>query len=185
MTVAAVVLAAGGGTRFAGPTHKLVAEFRGKPVVQWAVENAAAAQLDDLVVIMGAVDLRHLLPAGVTVLDNPRWHEGQATSLQTAVRHGWRGGYDAIVVGLGDQPLVPAATWQTIAHSGGALVSAVMDGHRSPPMRIGKELWPLLPTAGDEGARALIRSRPDLLREIACPGHGLDIDTLEDLSSWS
>jgi CTP:molybdopterin cytidylyltransferase MocA len=185
VTVAAVLLAAGGGTRFAGPTHKLVAEFRGKPVVQWAVENAAAAQLDDLVVVMGAVDLRDLLPAGVTVLDNPRWHEGQATSLQTAVRHGWRGGYDAIVVGLGDQPLVPAATWQTIAHSGGPLVSAVMDGHRSPPMRIGRELWPLLPTAGDEGARALIRGRPDLLREIACPGHGLDIDTLEDLSSWS
>jgi CTP:molybdopterin cytidylyltransferase MocA len=52
-------------------------------------------------------------------------------------------------------------------------------------MRIEKELWPLLPTAGDEGARALIRSRPDLLREIACPGHGLDIDTLEDLPSWS
>ena len=185
MTVAAVVLAAGGGTRFAGPTHKLVAEFRGKPVVQWAVENAAAAQLDDLIVVMGAVDLRELLPAGVTVLDNPRWHEGQATSLQTAVRHGWRGGYDAIVVGLGDQPLVPAATWQTIAFSDGPLVSAVMDGHRSPPMRIGRELWPLLPTAGDEGARALIRGRPDLLREIACPGHGLDIDTLEDLSSWS
>ena len=185
MTVAAVLLAAGGGSRFAGPTHKLLADFRGKPVVQWAVENAAAARLDDLVVVLGAVDLRHLLPAGVTVVDNPNWHLGQATSLQTAVRHGWRGGYDAIVVGLGDQPLVPAATWQTIARSDGPLVSAVMDGHRSPPMRIDKELWPLLPTAGDEGARALIRSRPDLVREIACPGHGLDIDTLEDLPSWS
>ena len=78
MTIAAVVLAAGGGTRFAGPTHKLLAEFRGKPVVQWAVENATAAQLDDLVVVMGAVDLRHVLPAGVTLLYNPRWHEGQA-----------------------------------------------------------------------------------------------------------
>jgi molybdenum cofactor cytidylyltransferase len=185
VTVAAVLLAAGGGTRFAGPTHKLLADFRGKPVVQWAVENAVAAQLDDLIVVTGAVDLRLVLPAGVTVLYNPQWHEGQATSLQTAVRHAGRAGYDAIVVGLGDQPLVPAATWQTIARSEGQLVSAVMDGHRSPPMRIDKELWPLLPTAGDEGARALIRSRPDLLREIACPGHGLDIDTLEDLPSWN
>jgi len=185
VTIAAVLLAAGGGTRFTGPTHKLLADFRGKPVVQWAVENAAAAGLDDLVVVLGAVDLRSVLPAGVTVLHNPRWHQGQATSLQTALRHGWRGGYDAFVVGLGDQPLVPAVTWQTIAQSGGPLVSAVMDGQRSPPMRIDKELWPLLPTEGDEGARTLIRSRPDLLREIACPGHGLDIDTLEDLPSWS
>ena len=185
MTIAAVLLAAGGGSRFAGPTHKLLADFRGKPVVQWAVENAAAAELDELVVVTGAVDIRHVLPAGVTVLHNPYWQQGQATSLQTAIRHGWRAGYDAIVVGLGDQPLVPAATWQTIAHSDGLLVSAVMDGHRSPPMRIDKELWPLLPTAGDEGARTLIRSRPDLLREVACPGHGLDIDTQEDLPSWS
>jgi len=185
MTVAVVLLAAGGGTRFAGPTHKLLADFRGKPVVQWALEHAAEAGLDELVVVLGAVDLRPVLPAGVIVIDNPPWHEGQATSLQAAVRHGWRGGYDAIVVGLGDQPLVPAETWQRVASSGGPLVSAVMDGTRSPPVRIGKELWPLLPTAGDEGARALIRSRPDLLREIACPGHGLDIDTLEDLPSWS
>ena len=72
MTVAAVLLAAGGGTRFAGPTHKLLADFRGKPVVQWAVDNAAAAQLDDLIVVMGAVDIRHVLPAGVTVLHNPQ-----------------------------------------------------------------------------------------------------------------
>ena len=185
MTIAAVLLAAGGGTRFVGPTHKLLADYRGKPVVQWAVENALAAELDDLIVVTGAVDVRPVLPAGVTVLYNPHWQQGQATSLQTAIRHSWRAGYDAIVVGLGDQPLVPPATWQTIAQSGDPLVSAVMDGHRSPPMRIANELWPLLPTAGDEGARALIRSRPDLLREIACAGHGLDIDTLEDLPSWS
>jgi CTP:molybdopterin cytidylyltransferase MocA len=185
VTVAAVVLAAGGGTRFAGPTHKLLADFRGKPVVRWAVDHAAAAGCDDVVVIIGAVDLRPVLPAGVTVIENPRWHEGQATSLQAAVRHGMRGAYDAIVVGLGDQPLVPPETWRTIAHAEGALVSAVLDGKRSPPMRIAKELWPLLPTEGDEGARVLVRGRPELLREIACPGHGLDIDTLEDLPSWS
>lgn len=185
MTIAAVVLAAGGGSRFTGPSHKLLADFRGKPVAQWAVEHAAGAHCDDLVVIIGAVDLRPVLPAGVTVIENPRWREGQASSLQAAVRHGVRAGYDAIVVGLGDQPLVPPETWRMIADSGGPLVSAVLAGHRSPPMRIDKELWPLLPTAGDEGARVLIRSRPELLREIACPGHGLDIDTLEDLPSWS
>ena len=65
---------------------------------------------------------------------------------------GWRGGYDAIVVGLGDQPLVPVDTWQTIApERWPRWCPPWMDGHRSPPMRIGKELWPLLPT--DRGRR--------------------------------
>ncbi|MEA3214297.1 MAG: molybdenum cofactor cytidylyltransferase, partial [Acidimicrobiia bacterium] len=61
MTVAAVLLAAGGGSRFSGPTHKLLALLRGKPVVLWAVEAALAAGLDETLVITGAAGLTELL----------------------------------------------------------------------------------------------------------------------------
>jgi CTP:molybdopterin cytidylyltransferase MocA len=47
MTTAAVVLAAGGGSRYAGPTHKLLADLRGQPVVLWAVQAALGASLDE------------------------------------------------------------------------------------------------------------------------------------------
>ena len=187
MTLAAVVLAAGGGTRFRGHEHghKLLAPFRGRPLVAWAVEHAVAAGLDETIVVVGAVSLDGVLPAGITIVVNERWREGQATSLATAVRTAGDHGHDAVVVGLGDQPLVPAEAWAAVAATGGPIAVATYDGHRRNPVRLDRSVWPLLATSGDEGARSLMRQRPDLVQEVACNGDPVDVDTLEDLDRWS
>ncbi len=62
---AAIVLAAGGGTRFEGTGHKLLTEFRGRPLVSWALTAAVGADLDEVAVIVGAVDLGAAVPPGV------------------------------------------------------------------------------------------------------------------------
>jgi molybdenum cofactor cytidylyltransferase len=185
MTTLAVVLAAGGGTRFSGPTHKLLAPLGGKAVVTWAVEHALAADLDETVVITGAADLAGVLPPGVIEVVNARWAEGQATSLQAAVAHARLRGHDAIVVGLGDLPGIPGDAWRLVADSGADLATAVVEGQRTPPVRIGRALWDDLPTTGDEGARVLLRSRPELVVPVTCPGTPVDIDTAEDLVRWN
>jgi CTP:molybdopterin cytidylyltransferase MocA len=185
--MAAVVLAAGGGVRYRGPTHKLLASFRGRAVVAWAVEHAAAAALDATVVVAGAVDLGGVIPDGVVVVDNPRWAEGQATSLRTAVEWADDGGFDAIVVGLGDQPLVLAEAWRTVAAGDPThpIVVATYGGRRGNPVRLDRSIWPQLPADGDEGARVLMRRRPELVGEVPCRGEAVDIDTEEDLERWS
>ena len=182
MTVAAVVPAAGAGTRFIGAEHKLTALFRGKPLLRWALDAALAAGLDEVIVVTGATAIED---ERVTVAHNERWQEGLATSLQAGIAAAAAVGHDAVVVGLGDQPLVPASAWRAVAAVDAPIVTATFSGRRSPPVRLARSVWPLLPTTGDEGARALFRQRPDLVVEVACDGEPADVDTLEDLQRWS
>jgi molybdenum cofactor cytidylyltransferase len=188
VTTAAVILAAGSGSRFHGDAHKLLSDFRGRPLVSWALWHAIGAGLHETLVVTGAVDLTAVVDRWrgvVRVVDNTRWAEGQATSLQAAVRAASARGHDSIVVGLGDQPLVPPEAWTAVAGSPSPIAVATYGGRRRHPVRLDASVWPLLPTAGDQGARVVISQRPELVVEVACPGEASDIDTLEDLSRWS
>lgn len=186
MTVAAVVLCAGAGSRFAGSGHKLLAKARGRPLVSWSVGTALAAGLDETVVVTGAVDLADVLPAEVTVLANERWAEGQSSSLRVAVDWCARQGHDTAVVGLGDQPALTVEAWLALAApSPTPIAVATYAGHRGHPVRLDAAVWPLLPVSGDEGARRLLAGRPELVSEVPCEGDPRDIDSREDLRRWS
>jgi CTP:molybdopterin cytidylyltransferase MocA len=180
----AVVLAAGGSTRFGGQGRKLLASFRGRPLVQWAVEHALDAALDETVVVTGAADILDVLPPGVTIVENPHWDKGMASSIWVGVHWAELAGHDAVVIGLGDQPGVPPSAWRAVADAPGPLAVATFEGHRRPPVRLARDIWPLLPLDGEKGARAVMQSRPDLVTEVACEGQPFDIDTPEDLLRW-
>lgn len=184
-TVAAL-LAAGGGSRFAAPHHKLLAPLRGRPVWEWALQAVLAAGFDHVVVVTGAVELE--VPAPAVEHHNPRWRQGQATSLYVAITAAQQFGATAVTIGLADQPFIPTATWQAVARAptDAHIVIATYDGTPGPnPVRLAEEVWPLLPSAGDLGARDVIRAHPEWVSSVACLGSTADIDTLEDLDRWN
>jgi molybdenum cofactor cytidylyltransferase len=181
---AAVLLCAGGSTRFSGGQPKLLAPFRGKPLVAWALEHVDAAGLDEVIVVVGPTDLSEVLTTQV-VVDNPEWAAGIASSLRAGIAEAERRGHEAVVAGLGDQPLIASSAWSGVAATDSPIAVASFAGRRTPPVRLARAVWQLLPDSGDVGARTLMRERPDLVREVACEGEPLDIDTLEELARWT
>jgi len=197
---AGVILAAGAGSRFQAngvAPHKLVATLNGKPLLYWPVSAAAQAELDLLIVVCGAVrsgDLAWVVDMGVgdsmssekvVLVDNPRWAEGQSSSLQCAVTVAKHRGLDAIVVGLGDQPFTSTTTWSAVARSQSPIAVAQYGARRQPPVRLDRSVWHLLPDEGDFGARHLFEQHPELVSAIVCKDNPVDIDTAEDLRRWN
>ncbi len=185
MTTAAVLLAAGGGSRFVGGAHKLLVEFRGRPLYEYALDAVIEAALDETIVVTGSAPLD--LPDGLTVVANPRWAEGQATSVRTGLDAAERAGHDAVVIGLADQPLIPSEAWRLVAACDERPVAvATYDGRaRQPGPAASARCGRSCRRRATRARVRLVRGRQDLVCAVACPGNPVDIDTVEDLRRWN
>jgi CTP:molybdopterin cytidylyltransferase MocA len=184
--VSAIVLAAGGGSRFGG--GKLLAKLGGRPIIEAVLDNLREAPIDEIIAVVGA-DAERLREVceryGVRTVANEGWERGQSTSVLAGLRAS--GGRAAVVL-LGDQPFVGAEAVARLvaAFAEGAKVAvATYGGKRRNPVLFSREIWPLLEAelAGDEGARTVLRRHPELVVEVPCEGVGdaVDVDTREDL----
>jgi molybdenum cofactor cytidylyltransferase len=186
MSVCGIVLAAGRGVRMGG-TPKQLLPLDGRPLLQHAVDAAAAAGLQDIVVVLGHEADRIApalhLPPGARVVVNPRHEEGQATSLSVALGAMPPGATAALVL-LGDQPEVRAeALRAVIAAAGDApVVRASYGGVPGHPVLLARSLWPELARGrGDAGARGLIAARGERPALVEVGGSApADIDTPDD-----
>ncbi|BBL80364.1 4-diphosphocytidyl-2C-methyl-D-erythritol synthase [Rubrobacter xylanophilus] len=184
-----VLLAAGAASRFGG--GKLLAPFRGRPLVEHALLALHASPVDGAVAVVGegsSGELRRLCGRyGVRVVENPRWREGQSTSVRAGIRALGPEARAAVVL-LGDQPLVGAGAVARLVRAfekGARIAVATYGGSARNPVLFAREVWPLLEDEleGDEGARRVLRRHPELVCQVPCDGVGdpADVDTKEDL----
>jgi molybdenum cofactor cytidylyltransferase/nicotine blue oxidoreductase len=174
VSIAAVVLAAGGGRRYGMP--KALVEYEGSLLVERAVRTASAV-CDPVLVVLGAqaIDIwRAADLGGATVLANKDWETGMASSLRTGLDglRGWPGHVDAALLLLVDMPgMTPEALERVAEHAApDALAVATYDGVRAHPVLIGREHWAgvAATVTGDEGARRYLAEHG--ATEIDCTG---------------
>ncbi len=126
--------------------------------------------------------------SGVTVILNPHWRRGISTSVRLGLKHAKEGGYDSVVVFLGDMPFLREETVEEILRrsesSGASVLYPVYKGRKGFPTLIKREFFEKVESlSGDVGFRAIIESHPGSCEagEVDDPGCVLDIDRPEDV----
>jgi CTP:molybdopterin cytidylyltransferase MocA len=155
--VRAVVLAAGSSSRTA-PMQKLLVSFRGRPLVEYAIDAASAWHP---VVVAGpavARALRHRTDC--TVLANEHPERGMSYSLKIADGAIERSA--SLLVFLGDKPLISRDVAQRIAGDAAQVAFPVhgsrgMPGH---PVLFDASVRPLIPCLPDGDTLHLLRDDP-------------------------
>jgi len=185
-----VLLAAGQGSRFGRP--KALVELDGQTLAERGIGMLRAGGADPVLIVIGAAQVDLAPECQVRTVGNDDWRTGMGSSLRAAL-HALADpdvGPDvgAAVVALADQPLVGAeAVSRLIAayQAGAGVAVAGYDGRPRNPVLLAREHWPevIAMATGDQGARAFLRARPDLVTLVECGDTGRpdDIDTPADL----
>ncbi|WP_454719970.1 MULTISPECIES: nucleotidyltransferase family protein [Cupriavidus] len=184
-----ILLAAGYGRRFdaSGRQNKLLARLPdGHTVAARSARTLAAALPGALAVIRPghpalAAELR---AAGCGVLETPAAEAGMGAALAAAIAatpasRGW-------VVALADMPWLSVELIRAVARAIAtpeAIAAPWRDGRRGHPVGFGAA-WreTLLALDGDEGARALLKTRPVIRVPTGDEGAFRDVDVAGDLA---
>jgi molybdenum cofactor cytidylyltransferase len=185
--ITGIVLAAGTSSRF-GRTKQLL-ELEGKPLVQHAIDAAATAGLDEVVVVLGhdaerVGDSLRLPPSGRTVV-NPIYEAGQSTSLVAGLDAAGLES-DAAVVLLADQPGITAEHVRALVdafEAGRPLVVRLRFRDGPGPALLSREVWDEARSlTGDTGAREIIAAHPGWVSEVVVDSDApADVDRPSDL----
>ena len=186
--VCIVMLAAGRSERYGAA--KLLAEYRGKPLLHHALSAAQGACPGDVCLVVGH-NAHEIGDSAAGLADQLIMNEDYATGIGSSIACGVRAcreHADAILIMLADQPLVSSAHLaQLVDRWTGApdeIIASGFSGTNGPPVLFASAFFDELEQLrGDMGARAILRNNPNRLRTVEFEAASIDIDTPEDLGA--
>jgi molybdenum cofactor cytidylyltransferase len=186
-----IVLAAGRGSRFVSPDHKLLQPFGKSTVLGTALDRAIESGLQLRVVTTAVVTAearRHVAQRDIVELPEATGQAGEMLGMGYSIASGVAASADAggWLVLPGDMPTVQASSLLAVAAKlpQHIVVYAQHRGRRGHPVGFSPELYSeLVQLSGDEGARRLVARYPSHGVELDDPGVLADVDTNADLAA--
>lgn len=192
MKNAAVIQAAGAGSRFHSDQYKLLTQVEGVPMILRTLEPVLKAGFDDVVVVIGAHanEMKKLLVNyPVHIVDNQLWERGQSTSLSAGVRF-IKKTSDRVCLLLGDQPFLQAETLDALIRESDLhpdqIIVPYYNEKRGNPIIVPSKFYDLLLelTQGDMGGKKLLQTVGYHILNVNDAGIIRDIDTVEELKQY-
>jgi molybdenum cofactor cytidylyltransferase len=190
--VSGVILAAGPSRRFGEDPPKQLALFRGEPLVRRTAKLALRSELAEVIVVVGlraAEVTETIADLAVRIVENPRFTEGQSTSVTTGLEAVANDMEAAMFIPI-DQPQltteVVALLLDRYRLGEAGIIVPTSEGQRGAPVLFDQSMFgPLARIQGDAGGRQLLGSYRDSVVEVPISTGGplLDVDTPEDLHS--
>jgi len=181
-----IILAAGKSSRLGQPKQNLI--FRGKTLLQSAIETALASDCELAVAVLGANDdvIRPTISQyPVNLVHNANWAEGMASSIRLGITEVKKNPQiTSVILMLCDQPFVSAGLLNELALAGMAndIVGCIYNTAAGVPVLFNAKYFePLQLLTGDEGAKKLLLKYGEEVLYIPFPMGHVDIDTTEDL----
>ena len=188
--VFAVVLAAGGSSRFGG-TKQLQA-FDGASLVERAARLARSVCGDNTILVTGhdsAAVAKSAGDAARFVIVNDRHADGMSSSIVAAVSTLAHTAGGVLLI-LADQPLISSGHLQSMLDSWSGnrteIVATAFADTSGPPVLFPSGAFPaLMRLTGDQGARCVLRDKRFTLKTIQFEDAAVDVDTPDDLEQLS
>lgn len=193
MRSAAVIQAAGKGSRFHSDQYKLLTPVFGVPMILRTLTPVIQAGFDDIVVVIGshAAKMRvALMDLPVRIVENLNWENGQSTSLATGIR-AVENSSDRACLMLGDQPFLQKETLLALLNESDRYPDEIIvpfcQEKRGNPIIVPSFRYSLLLelSHGDTGGRNLLKTVGYHVLSVEDHGIFADIDTTEDLNRFS
>ncbi|WP_459209256.1 nucleotidyltransferase family protein [Aquimarina rhabdastrellae] len=186
MNIATIILAAGNSSRM-GTTKQLL-PIGNTTLLGVVVKNALLAKTQKTYCVLGS-NSEKIIPSlqeyDVEIILNPEYKTGLSSSIVKGINHVKTQNFDAVLIMLGDQPLVDTSFINNLIalfyKNPSCIVASNYAKGVGVPAIFPKEFFnELEKLKGDKGAKELLKAKKEQVYKAKFPVDLIDIDTYEE-----